>query len=176
MRIGSLIHCRGIRSCGFGLLIALSACRVGPNQTKEQLYQNGQQYATEGKYTEAIIQFRNAVSRDPKYGEAHFALAEAYLKMFGTVSFNSLTAIVNPYVLFDSIILKNGSLLTVSRLPRSVGREGILCNVAEILDLWFQTPVPFVLSQKLMLVEESVPRQPSSQNHKDEHTQNRICT
>lgn len=31
----------------------------------------------------------------------------------------------------------------------------VLGNVAEVLDLWLQTPVPFVLLQELMLVEKS---------------------
>merc|ERR1711939_367414 len=34
-------------------------------------------------------------------------------------------------------------------------QERIISNVAEILDLWLQTPVPLVLLQKLMLVEKS---------------------
>jgi hypothetical protein len=34
------------------------------------------------------------------------------------------------------------------------GKCNILCDVAEILDLWFQAPVPLILCQKLVLVEK----------------------
>lgn len=39
-------------------------------------------------------------------------------------------------------------------LHNLAGAEYALCDVAEIFDLWFETPVPFVFGQKLMLVEE----------------------
>ena len=43
-------------------------------------------------------------------------------------------------------------------------REGapycnLLCDVAEILDVWLQSPVPFVFVEKWVLVEKAVERQ-----------------
>ena len=40
--------------------------------------QNGQQFLTEGRVPEAIVEFRNAVDRDENSGEARLKLAEAY--------------------------------------------------------------------------------------------------
>lgn len=42
---------------------------------------------------------------------------------------------------------------------RPVGKTGVLyvlCDIAEVLDLWLKTPIPLVLHEERMLVEEPV--------------------
>lgn len=41
---------------------------------------NGNRYASQGRYREAIIEYRNALRQDPRFGEARYRLAEAYLR------------------------------------------------------------------------------------------------
>lgn len=83
--------------------------------------------------------------------------ADAYRKMLGTVSLSSLTAIVNPYVLLFAAISRNGSLdgLSAANFHLVTSARDLLGDVAEVLDLGLHPPVPFVLLQQLMLVEES---------------------
>jgi tetratricopeptide (TPR) repeat protein len=62
-------------------LAMASACRRAPQpQTTEQLLREGKAYAAQQKDAEAILQFRKAVQMDPKFGEAHYELALAYLR------------------------------------------------------------------------------------------------
>src|SRR5271157_3557116 len=65
------------------ILIAtlFSACSRDPNVRKQKYFQSGQRYYEKGKYREAAIEFVNAVKIDPRYAEAHYQLAETYLKL-----------------------------------------------------------------------------------------------
>ena len=63
------------------LIAALSSCSFDPNVRKQKYFQSGQRYFENGKYREAAIEYSNAVKIDPNYAEAHYQLAEAYLKL-----------------------------------------------------------------------------------------------
>jgi putative PEP-CTERM system TPR-repeat lipoprotein len=56
---------------------SLAACSGGDGD-KQQLYERGNALFEQGKYTEAIIQYRNALQVDPQFGAARLKLAEAY--------------------------------------------------------------------------------------------------
>jgi tetratricopeptide (TPR) repeat protein len=56
-----------------------AGCSSDPNQRKLRYVESGVKYFGNHKYQEAIIQFRNAVQIDPKFGAAHYQLARAYL-------------------------------------------------------------------------------------------------
>ena len=60
--------------------IAVGACGKDPEVAKREFLKNGQQYATSGKLKEAIIEYRNAIQQDPRFGEARLALAGALVK------------------------------------------------------------------------------------------------
>src|SRR4030095_4505338 len=62
------------------LVVALAGCGKDPEVAKREFMKSGQQYFANGKYKEAVIEFRNAVQQDPRFGEARFALAGALLK------------------------------------------------------------------------------------------------
>jgi tetratricopeptide (TPR) repeat protein len=63
------------------LAASLTACSHDPNVRKQKYYESGQRYSAEGKYREAVIEYRNATQVDPTFADAHFQLAEALLKL-----------------------------------------------------------------------------------------------
>jgi tetratricopeptide (TPR) repeat protein len=69
---------RGVRAAVATLLaLSLTACS-NPEVEKKQYFDSGNEFVAQKKYEEAIVQYRNAVRVDNRYGEAHFKLAEAY--------------------------------------------------------------------------------------------------
>ena len=63
------------------ILLALSAvsCSTDPETAKRQFVAEGDRYLAEKKYPEAILQYRNALRQDERYGEARLKLTDAYL-------------------------------------------------------------------------------------------------
>src|SRR5215831_14856900 len=59
------------------MILFLAGCSKSP----EQLIKNGQKYMSEGKYSEAALEFRNAVKNDPKSADAHYQLAIVFAAM-----------------------------------------------------------------------------------------------
>src|SRR5262249_7291753 len=68
-----------------GLILLVSAlatsCAKDPELAKRGFLKSGDEYVAHGKYKEAIVQYRNAVQRDPQFGEARYKLAEAYVQV-----------------------------------------------------------------------------------------------
>ena len=63
------------------VLLALAASVAGcsdSEQAKKEFFANGERFLKENKYQEAIVEFRNAVQQDEKYGEARLKLGDAY--------------------------------------------------------------------------------------------------
>jgi tetratricopeptide (TPR) repeat protein len=76
------------RSVSVPLLLACSlltalctGCSRDPNIRKQKYLDSGEKYAAEGKYREAVIQFRNAILIDSRFAHAHYDLSQAYLKL-----------------------------------------------------------------------------------------------
>jgi tetratricopeptide (TPR) repeat protein len=65
-------------------LLGIAACNRDPNIAKKKYVENGNKYFDRGKYKEALIMYKNALKRDPMYGEAYYraALAEIHLGRF----------------------------------------------------------------------------------------------
>jgi len=68
------------------LSLALTAtffvgCSRDSNVRKQKYQESGQRYFDKGKYREASIQFSNAIQVDAHYADAHYQLAQAYLKL-----------------------------------------------------------------------------------------------
>ncbi|HKY20067.1 MAG TPA: tetratricopeptide repeat protein [Vicinamibacterales bacterium] len=61
--------------------LAGMACGQDSEAAKREYVRSGDRYVAEKKYPEAVIEYRNAVQQDPKFGEARFKLAEAYAKL-----------------------------------------------------------------------------------------------
>ena len=65
--------------CVAAVITVLAAGCTDKEQAKKQFFENGERFMKEKKYPEAILEFRNAVAQDDKYGEARLKLAEAYI-------------------------------------------------------------------------------------------------
>jgi len=69
------------------LLLALAVaggtigCSRDPNVRKQKYFESGKRYAEKGKYSEALIQFSNALRVDPAFAEAHLELARTYIHL-----------------------------------------------------------------------------------------------
>src|SRR5690349_4276842 len=64
-----------------GLLATLMVgCSRDPNVRKRKYLESGERYVERGKYPDAAIQFKNAVQVDSGYADAHYQLAQVYLK------------------------------------------------------------------------------------------------
>src|SRR5271155_1696899 len=61
-----------------GLL--LPGCHRNPQVAKQKYFDKGTQYFQQGKYNEAAIEFQNALQIDPDFADAHYQLAQCYLK------------------------------------------------------------------------------------------------
>src|SRR3954466_1528906 len=60
--------------------LAVGACSRDPQVRKQKYFARGTTYMKQEKYKEAIVELRNAVKADPKFGDARLQLAEAYTK------------------------------------------------------------------------------------------------
>src|SRR5688572_29193412 len=74
-----------MRSMGIVLVctcaaFSLVACGKDPETRKREYFAAAEQHVKEGKFAEAVIQFRSALQQDSKFGEARFALAEVLEK------------------------------------------------------------------------------------------------
>jgi tetratricopeptide (TPR) repeat protein len=63
------------------LAVFLTGCSRDPNVRKQKYFESGQRYSAEGKYREAVIQYRNATEVDGTFAEAHYQLAQTYMKL-----------------------------------------------------------------------------------------------
>ncbi len=62
------------------LATVFSGCSRDPNVRKQKYLHSGQSYVEKGKYREAGIEFVNALKIDPNYADAHYELAQVFLK------------------------------------------------------------------------------------------------
>jgi putative PEP-CTERM system TPR-repeat lipoprotein len=63
------------------IAVLSAACSVSPEARKQGFLKQGNQYFDKGEYRSAILEYRNAVSIDARYGEARAKLAESYLRI-----------------------------------------------------------------------------------------------
>ncbi len=55
-------------------------CKGNPEQQRREYLESGNALLAENKPADAIVQYRNAIKADPRFGEAHLQLAEAYAR------------------------------------------------------------------------------------------------
>ena len=70
---------RFLLGVGLAAVLASLGCRTNPDVAKEEYKKSGDRYFDQ-KHAEAIVQYRNALQQDPKFGEVRYKLAEAYAK------------------------------------------------------------------------------------------------
>src|ERR1700693_4669442 len=79
---GIMRRIRWPRACAIAVLsfAVLAGCSRDPNTRKQKFLESGNQYFDAGKYAEASIQYQNAIQVDPKFAEAHYKLAQAFVR------------------------------------------------------------------------------------------------
>jgi len=60
--------------------VLFSACQRDPNRAKQTYFDAANKYFAQQKYDEAVIEYRNALKYDPKFGEARYKLGQAYAR------------------------------------------------------------------------------------------------
>ena len=65
----------------FCISLTLVNCSFDPQVVKKKYLDSGNKYYDKGRYKEAQLMYKRALSKDPKYGEAYFKLAMTALKM-----------------------------------------------------------------------------------------------
>ena len=63
----------------FALLVA--GCSKDPEVAKREFVASGDAYVQQKKYAEAVIEYRNAIQQDPRFGEARLKLADTYMEL-----------------------------------------------------------------------------------------------
>jgi tetratricopeptide (TPR) repeat protein len=58
----------------------LVGCSRDPNIRRKEYFDSGMRYFQRAKYREAAIQFQNSLQADPYYSDAHYELAQCFLK------------------------------------------------------------------------------------------------
>lgn len=92
------------------VLLTFVACSRDPNALKQRYLEGGNRYFNQGQYRSAAIQYLNAIRIDSKFEEAHFRLAQSYLKMgMSAGAYQELTRAVeeNPDDLKAQVALGN---------------------------------------------------------------------
>ena len=60
--------------------ILLLGCSRDPNVRKQKYFESGAKYFQAQKYREAALEFQNAIQIDPRFAQAHYQLAQCYLR------------------------------------------------------------------------------------------------
>jgi tetratricopeptide (TPR) repeat protein len=63
------------------VLLPVAACSKDPEVAKREHVARGDRYVAENKLAEAVIEYRNAVNLDARFGDARFKLGETYEKI-----------------------------------------------------------------------------------------------
>jgi predicted Zn-dependent protease len=71
---------RLILALATGALLIGTGCNLNPEKAKRRYLENGNKYFGQGKLREASIMYRNAIKKDPKFGEAYWKLGEVELR------------------------------------------------------------------------------------------------
>ena len=60
------------------LVSVIAGSAAGCSKNAQQYLQSGNTYVGQQKYLEAVVEYRNAIQKDPRSGEARYRLAETY--------------------------------------------------------------------------------------------------
>ncbi|MGA8270965.1 MAG: tetratricopeptide repeat protein, partial [Candidatus Sulfotelmatobacter sp.] len=66
---------------GFVITALFTGCSRDPNVRKQKYLESGDRYFDKAKYSEAAIQYANALQLDSRFAQAHYKLGETYLKL-----------------------------------------------------------------------------------------------
>ncbi|MGH9650118.1 MAG: tetratricopeptide repeat protein, partial [Terriglobales bacterium] len=63
------------------LVVLLAGCSRDPNVRKQKYLESGNRHFQEAKYREAAIQYLNAIQVDSRFAQAHYQLAQCYVRL-----------------------------------------------------------------------------------------------
>src|SRR5262245_23058507 len=66
-------------SLGMALVALAAGACSNPEEQKQAYFANANRFVADKKYQEAIVEYRNALRIDDKFGEARLKLADAYV-------------------------------------------------------------------------------------------------
>jgi tetratricopeptide (TPR) repeat protein len=102
-----------------GVAFLAVACTTDPAVKKQQYLDSGNKYFDQGKYAEAIIEYRNAIGVDAAFGQARKRLAETYARTGNARgSFDEFVRAADLLPTDVNVQLTAGNLLLVSRQPQ----------------------------------------------------------
>jgi tetratricopeptide (TPR) repeat protein len=105
----------GRRACVAAMLLVVGACSRDPHAAMLKYVKSGDEYMAAGKIPEAIVEYRNAIEKEPRAGDAHVKLAEAYVKNGELAKGAQQFVRAADLVTDPSIQLKAGSLMLLGR-------------------------------------------------------------
>jgi tetratricopeptide (TPR) repeat protein len=97
------------------LLAAVGACSRDPHAAMLKYVKSGDEYIAAGKVPEAIVQYRNAIEKQPQAGDARVKLAEAYVKNGDLAKGAQEYVRAADLVADPKVQLKAGSLMLLGR-------------------------------------------------------------
>ena len=62
-------------------IVSVAGCSKDPNVEKQEILARGNALFDEGKFREAVVEYRNAIKVDEQFGEARYKLAESFAKL-----------------------------------------------------------------------------------------------
>jgi tetratricopeptide (TPR) repeat protein len=98
------------------ILLTTAGCSKAPEVAKREYVRSGDAYVAKKQYKEAVIEYRNAVQQDARFGEARAKLADAYFQT-GDVE-NAFREYIRAADLLPNDVtaqLKAGEMLLVGR-------------------------------------------------------------
>ncbi len=83
------------------LILAFGGCSQSPEAKKAKHMERGNTYFDQGKFNEAVIEYKNVIQTDPKDPVAHYKLAQSYLALGGLPNLQRGFAEMSKAVEFD---------------------------------------------------------------------------
>ena len=80
-RMSTVTHAASLVGLILLASVLSTSCAKNPEVAKRAYLESGDGYFAQKKFNEAIVQYRNAVQQDPRFGEARYKLAEAYVRI-----------------------------------------------------------------------------------------------
>ena len=103
------------------MLVMANCTQMTAEEKKATHYERGMAYFDEGKYQEAVIEFKNVIQIDPKDANGHYQLALSHLKIGGItdmqLAYGELTKTVDLDPSNQDAQLKLGELFLLGRKP-----------------------------------------------------------
>ena len=102
-----------------GVALLAVACTTDPAVKKQQYLESGNRYFDQGKFAEAIVEYRNAIALDATFGQARKRLAESYLRVGNARgSFDEFVRAADLLPTDVDVQLTAGNLLLAAKQPQ----------------------------------------------------------